>query len=62
MPRELGTRFYRKLTLHKEFKDIPVLVISGLSGRYLSIGKAIGYFAKPFDPDKVLEAVKTAIG
>jgi CheY-like chemotaxis protein len=62
MPKEWGPRFYRRLTKHKEFKDIPVLVISGLSGRDLSIGKAVGYFAKPFDPNKVLETVRGEIG
>lgn len=32
MPNEWGPRFYRKYTQNSEFKDIPVIVISGLAG------------------------------
>ena len=31
MPEEWGPRFYRKLTKEKELKNIPVIVISGLT-------------------------------
>ena len=62
MPREWGTRFYRKLTKYPEFKDVPVIVISGLSGRDNAINKAAAIFAKPFDPDKLMTAVRGAIG
>ncbi len=62
MPKEWGPRFYRKLLKKEGYTDIPVIIISGLSGRNHSIKKAIAYFAKPFDPDEVLETVKGAIG
>jgi len=62
MPKEWGTRFYRKFTKKKECKNIPVIVVSGLAGRAQSIKKAVGIFGKPFDSDKLLETVKKAIG
>ena len=62
MPGEWGPRFYRKLTKNKDFKEIPVIVISGLSGREHSINKAVAFFPKPFEQDKLLETVKNTIG
>jgi DNA-binding response OmpR family regulator len=56
MPEEWGPRFFRKLSKAKGF-DIPVIVISGLSGRQYSIPKADAFFAKPFDKDELLAAV-----
>ena len=32
MPAEWGPRFYRKLIKNKEYKDIPVIVVSGING------------------------------
>ncbi len=61
MPNEWGTRFYRKLTKKEGGKDIPVIIVSGLPGREHSIKKAIAYFGKPFDEDKLMETVKKAI-
>jgi DNA-binding response OmpR family regulator len=57
MPEEWGPRFFRKLSKTKGF-NTPVIVISGLSGRKYSIPKAQAFFAKPFDADEVLKAVK----
>ncbi|MEH0022849.1 MAG: response regulator [Desulfobacter sp.] len=57
MPEEWGPRFFRKLSKIKGFST-PVIVISGLSGRQYSIPKADAFFAKPFDKDEVLAAVK----
>ncbi len=62
MPEEWGPRFYRKLTKSKEFKDIPVIVISGLSSSKYSLPKALGHLGKPFDADELLSLVKGAIG
>ena len=62
MPGEWGPRFYRKLQLQKEFKKIPVIVISGLSGNKYAIPKAIASLTKPFDRDELLKIVKDAIG
>ncbi len=62
MPKEWGPRFYRNLTKDKEFKDVPLIVISGLQSPQYSIKKAVAYFTKPFDADKLLETVKNTIG
>jgi CheY-like chemotaxis protein len=62
MPEEWGTRFYRKLSKDNELKDIPIIVVSGMASRQLSIKKAVAYLSKPFDPDKLLAIVKKAIG
>lgn len=62
MPNDWGPKFYRKLTKRKEFKNIPVIVISGMTGREHSINKAVAFFSKPFNPDEVLQTVKNTIG
>ncbi len=61
MPGEWGPRFYRKMSKEPEFQDIPVIVISGMSGKH-AVKKAVAYLAKPFDPDKLLAIVTKTIG
>ncbi len=61
MPDEWGPRFYRKMTLEKNLKNIPVIVISGLSGIEHAIGKAVATINKPFDREKLLKIVKENI-
>jgi CheY-like chemotaxis protein len=61
MPEEWGSKFYRRLTKEKDFKDTPVIIISGMAGQHAA-KKAIAYLSKPFDPDKLLGIVKSAIG
>lgn len=62
MSKEWGTRFYRRLSKNPEFKDIPVIVISGMPRPELAIKKAAATLSKPFDPDKLIEIVKNTIG
>jgi len=62
MPEEWGPRFYRKLSQEKEFKNIPVIVISGLSGSKYAVQKAVASITKPFDRDELLNIVKESIG
>ena len=61
MPEEWGPRFYRKLSQEKNLKNIPVIVISGLSGSGQAIGKAIACLQKPFDRDELLKIVKDTL-
>jgi DNA-binding response OmpR family regulator len=62
MPHEWGPRFYRKYTQKNEYKDIPVIVVSGLSGIHLAIRKAVATVSKPFDPKALLAIVEQTIG
>jgi CheY-like chemotaxis protein len=62
MPRETGTDLYRRIHQRKDLKTIPVIVISGLPGRHLAVGKAIPVFDKPIDEKGLIEEVKRAIG
>ena len=62
MPNETGSRFYRKMTKKKEYKDIPVIVVSGLPGRHLAVPKPYAIFDKPVDREELLKTVKEAIG
>ena len=62
MPEEWGPRFYRKLSQEKEFKNIPVIVISGLSGSKYAVQKAVASITKPFDRGELLNIVKESIG
>ena len=62
MPEEWGPRFYRKLMKEKDYKKIPVIVISGLTGSKYAIQKAVASLTKPFDRDDLLKIVKETIG
>ncbi len=61
LPGEWGPRFYRRLSEDSQLKNIPVIVISGLSGNEYAIGKAVATFAKPFDPEQLLTIVKETL-
>jgi CheY-like chemotaxis protein len=61
MPEEWGPRFYRKMSKDKTLKNIPVIVISGLSGGDHAIGKAVAFLTKPFDREQLLKIVKDNI-
>jgi CheY-like chemotaxis protein len=62
MPEVTGPQFYRKYTKMDDFKDIPVIVISGLAKPHLAIKKAVAVVDKPFDRDELLNIVKNTIG
>lgn len=61
MPGEWGPRFYRKMSQEKALKNIPVIVISGLSGSEHAIGKAVAVISKPFDHDELLQIVQETL-
>ncbi len=62
MPEQWGPRFYRRMTKDKTTKDIPVIVISGLTGSQYSIPKAAAHLNKPFEPEELLRLVREHIG
>ena len=61
LPGEWGPRFYRHLSQDKELKNIPVIVISGLSGNRYAIGKAVASLTKPFNREDLLDIVKETL-
>ena len=62
MPEQWGPRFYRELTKTKAYRDIPIIVISGLSSSKYSLPKAVGYLSKPFEAEELLCLVRDTIG
>jgi DNA-binding response OmpR family regulator len=62
MPQDTGTRFYRNLSKNKEFKDVPVIIISGLAGRHLAAPHPFAVFDKPIDKENLLAKIKAALG
>lgn len=61
MPNEWGPRFYRRMVQDPDYKDTPVIVVSGLSGIHLAIKNAVASFKKPFNPKELLAAIKEAL-
>jgi len=61
MPGEWGPRFYRQLSQDSELKNIPVIVISGLSGNQYAVVKAVASLTKPFDREELLKIVKETL-
>jgi CheY-like chemotaxis protein len=62
MPGEWGPRFYRDMSQDPELKNVPVIVISGLSGNSYAVPKAVASLKKPFDREELLGIVKDTIG
>lgn len=61
MPGEWGPRFYRKMSQEATLKNIPVIVISGLSGSEHAIGRAVASLTKPFEREELLRIVKETL-
>lgn len=62
MPEETGTDFYRKLHNHKDLREIPVIVISGLAGRNIAVSRAVAVLDKPLDETRLLEEMGRVLG
>jgi CheY-like chemotaxis protein len=62
MPEQTGTGLYRMLHDHKTVRDIPVIVISGLAGRNVAVGKTVPVFDKPIDEDGLLKKIDEMVG
>lgn len=61
MPKEWGPRFYRNMIKNKDLKDIPVIILSGLSNPKHAIKKAVAVVRKPFDEEKLLDIVRNTL-
>lgn len=62
MSQEWGTRFYRRLSKDPDFKDLPVIVISGMPSSHLAIKRVAAHLSKPFDADELLQIVRRVLG
>lgn len=62
MPRKSGPDLYRNLVDQKELGEIPVIIVSGLSGKKdLYPIEPAAVFDKPIDPKAFISAVKEAL-
>jgi len=62
MPGDWGPRFYRKMTQIEQLKNIPVIVISGLTSNQYAIQKAVATISKPFDKEELMKIVRDTLG
>jgi len=75
MPNKSGVRFYRELKSDESLRQIPVVLVTGVTGpggnpedtvRFYSTRRHVpppeGFMPKPVDPDEMLALVKRLIG
>jgi twitching motility two-component system response regulator PilH len=75
MPRQSGIRLYRELKTDKSFKDIPIIIVSGIAKKtFLRSQKALTefggkevpepkvYLEKPVEPEVLAEEIKKILG
>ena len=65
MPEKSGVRFYRDIKENDDLKDIPIIIVTGISKdfeKFISTRKQVpppeGYISKPIDQDKILELIQ----
>jgi len=75
MPRESGVRLYRNIKTSKSFKDIPIVILSGIAEKsFLRSQKALtefggdpvpepeAYLEKPVDGEELADTIKKILG
>lgn len=75
MPKESGIRFYRNMKTGKDFKNIPIVMLSGIAEKsFLRSQKVLtefggdpvpnpeAYLEKPVDGDVLADTIKTILG
>ncbi|MFO8084091.1 MAG: response regulator [Desulfobacterales bacterium] len=75
MPRESGIRLYRKLKTNKNFKDIPIIMLSGIAEKsFLRSQKVLtefggdpvpepeAYLEKPVEGEVLADTIKKVLG
>jgi CheY-like chemotaxis protein len=69
MPEKSGVRFYRDVKESDEYRDIPVVMVTGVAGefkKFISTRKQVpppeGYLSKPVTKDELLSVVRKLIG
>lgn len=65
MPQTSGVRFYRNMKESEEWKDIPIIIVTGISSefeRFISTRRQVpppeGYISKPVEAKEILELVE----
>ena len=65
MPNKSGVRFYREMKESAEWKKVPIIIVTGVSGdfkTFISSRKQVpppeGYLSKPIDKTEILKLVK----
>jgi CheY-like chemotaxis protein len=69
MPEKSGVRFYREMKENDQLKDIPIIIVTGISEdfeRFISTRKQVpppeGYVHKPIDKENMLDLVASLTG
>ena len=75
MPKESGVRFYRRLKTDPDLKEIPIIMLSGITKKsFLRSQKALtefsgdavpepdAYLEKPVEADELAETIKKVLG
>jgi len=75
MPKQSGIRLYRELKTHKAWKNIPVIILSGIAKKtFLRSQKALTefggdkvpepeyYLEKPVEPEELARTIAEALG
>jgi len=69
MPEKSGVGMYRELRESSEYKDLPIIVVTGLSQDFEKFIKTrrqvpppTDYVSKPIDKDELLSKIKKALG
>ena len=68
MPETSGVRFYRNIKESEDWKGIPIIIVTGISGefeKFISTRKQVpppeGYISKPIDEQELLGLIKKLI-
>jgi len=68
MPEKSGVRFYRELKTDPDLKQIPVVIVTGVTGgfdKFISTRKQVpppeGFIAKPIEKDKFIQTLQGLI-
>jgi CheY-like chemotaxis protein len=65
MPNKSGVKFYREMKESAEWRKVPIIIVTGVSGEFkafISTRKQVpppeGYLSKPIDKTEILKLVK----
>lgn len=69
MPEKSGVKFYREIKESDQWKQIPVIIVTGVTGdfeKFISTRRQVpapeGYMSKPIEKEKILEMIKKLLG